>query len=159
MFASQLSKALQSDVHVRPIFEGVYAIDQLPCSVVKRPSLYVINSDVSGKVGQHWLSVYFLNDGERSCEFWDSFGYHPSHYNKQLMEFLGNNSNYLLYNNRRLQSDSTAVCGHYCLFYSYLRARHFPMECILSRDHFVLDTGVNDAYVYNFCIKNFPPCT
>ena len=160
MLASLLTRSLLSDDHIRPIFEGVYAIDKLPLRIPKeRPAMYVINSDIAQNAGQHWFCVYFRGEGSRkTCEFWDSFGYHPSHYNNLLMDFIEHNSSDLLYNHRRLQSDSSAVCGHYCLFYSYFRARNFPMECILSKDNFVLDTGVNDLYVYNFCRKNFSIC-
>ena len=63
MFASQLTRSLQSDDRIRPMFEGVYAIDELPLYVVERPALYVINSDVARNVGQHWFCVLFRGEG------------------------------------------------------------------------------------------------
>ena len=156
MLASQLAKCLESDDHIRPIFQGVFAIDRLPAHVPRGPSLYVINSDKAQNAGQHWFCAYFEGNGLERCEFWDSLGQHPTQYDKLLMKFLNQNSSYLIYNGRCLQSDTTAVCGMYVLYFAHFRARHVPMECILTTDHFVMDTGVNDQYVYNFCWKNFP---
>ena len=155
MNTAQLTTCLNRDACIRPIFAGVYAINRLPFYIDKRPSLYVVNSDFAENVGQHWFCVYFDRDCRMTCEFWDSFGRHPSCYHKYLTEFLDRNCSHLLYNDRVLQSDTTSVCGHYVLYFAYFKARHVPMEGILTGDHFGLDTGLNDLRVYNFSRKYF----
>ena len=154
MYATQLKKSLESDEYIRPLFQGTYSIDQLPLQVERHPSLYVVNSDLAKNVGQHWFCIYF--DSDKTCNFWDSLGQHPSKYGKYLTRFLDRNCTSLLYNSRRLQSDSSAVCGHYVLYFAYYRSRKMPLECIM--DHFGLCSNVNDLYVYNFCRKHFS-CT
>ena len=151
MNSSQLSHYLQSDDCVRPIFAGVYAIDELPMHVEKRPSLFVINTDFARNIGKHWLSAYFANDRERSCTFFDSLGQHPTCYHQFLMTFLNGNCTYFRYNTQCLQSSSSSVCGHYVMYFGYCQARNVPLENMLSRTHFGLNTEVNDLYVYNFC--------
>ena len=155
MNTSQLIKCLESDDYIKPLFQGVYAVDRLPLFIEKRPSLYVVNSDLASNFGKHWLCIYFKNDHEFSCVFFDSLGKNPSCYNKFLTDFLDRNCKYVHYNAQRLQSDTSSVCGHYVLYFSYFKARNIPAECIWSRENFGLNPDVNDLCVYNFCKKMF----
>ena len=158
MNSNLLYNCLASDVLIRPWIRGIYAIDMLPCKVMTRPALYIINSDLSNSPGQHWFTVFFpeTDSGVEKCEFMDSLGRHPSFYRNYLLEFIKRNSDVIIINGRCLQSDTSSVCGHYALYFSYFRCRNVCMECILSKDHFALDPNVNDLNVYNFTRTHFP---
>ena len=151
----QIQKCMESDPHIRPQFQGVYAMDLLPTYVERKPSCIVLNSDRSQYAGTHWMGVYFKNDVESSCVFFDSLGHPPSNYDKLLGNFLERNSSHVHYNKRCLQSPTSMVCGLYVLYFSFCMCRNMPFESILSQDIFGLNSDVNDLYVYNFCKSRF----
>ena len=145
---------MEADPCIKPLFQGIYSIDQLPTYVENRPSLCIINSDLAQNVGQHWICAYFADDQDKSCDFWDSLGQPPSVYGEYMTSFLDRNCSRYFYNDVCLQGDWSSVCGHYVIYFAYYRSRHVPLYCI--KNHFGLCTNVNDLYVYRFCMKHFP---
>ena len=57
-------------------FIGVFPADQLPPHQ-KEPMSFIVNSDPASQPGQHRMAYYQDAD---TCEFFDSYGFHPSHY-------------------------------------------------------------------------------
>ena len=131
---------------------GVHAINQLPLSVNNVPRAYIINSQESSNTyNGHWICVYY--DGH-NFEFFDSFGKPPDYYSRFLTRFLESNDTEYQMNTKRLQADSSAVCGHYCLYYCYYRCRGKTMADIL-KEAFTKDLYSNDLYVYDFIRTHF----
>lgn len=102
---------------------GVFALNELPdLEHELRPFALVLNTDPRYKPGTHWLAIFAPRDG---CnELFDSFGL-PSN-------FYGLNVYNLLANSTTFQSNLSAVCGHYCIFFIYLRARNYSNAAIIS---------------------------
>ncbi|KAI8499056.1 hypothetical protein Bbelb_235090 [Branchiostoma belcheri] len=90
MDTKQIYSVLESDENTAPIARGVFAADQLPTNVPDYPSAYVVNTDDSGKPGQHWLALYF--DDTMRGEFFDSYGRAPKDYPRSIELFLRRNS-------------------------------------------------------------------
>ena len=87
-------------------------------------------------------------------KFFDSLGKPPNYYSKFLTRFLESNDTEYQMNTKRLQADSSAVCGHYCLYYCYYRCRGKSMADIL-KEAFTKDLYLNDLYVYDFVRNHF----
>ena len=153
MYSSDIRKLIVSDPITNSQFGGVYARDNLPQVVKHKPSIYVINSDVSSSTGKHWLCVYFPASGNMN-EFFDSYGKHPSIYGESIMHFLERNGKQFRFNTKLLQGQFSAVCGHYTIFYAYYRCRGRSMRDIV-KESFTLDKKLNDVIVYNFIRTHF----
>ena len=64
---------LESDAITRDAFRGVHSRNELPISAPTK-SLYVCNTDLNHKSGEHWITIYKDN---RRGEYFDSFGIPP----------------------------------------------------------------------------------
>ena len=64
----QILKVLEQARYVRPLFNGVFAIDQLPKS---DDGAYVVNTAKSTHPGKHWVAVYVTGN---KVEYFDSYG-------------------------------------------------------------------------------------
>ena len=131
---------------------GVFARDELPdLPMEKRPFALVINTDPHDKPGQHWLAIYAPIEGP--YELFDSFGLAPSFY---ALDFVG--PTHSLYS---LQSYSSSLCGHYCIYFIYLRSREHSFQNIIEYLHRVL---CPDRYILEYvhklreCYLTLNPC-
>jgi hypothetical protein len=102
-------------------------------------SLSIVNYCQRDYPGLHWLAL--SKEGDR-LEVFDSYGLHPSVY--RLMDKLPDFSS-MAYNTRQLQSVHSKVCGHYCLYYLFYKARGFALGDIMAK--FSNDYANNDIYV------------
>ena len=126
-------------------FLGVYSSDTIPnfFKTNKRGNDFslIVNTDPSSEPGEHWVAFYIPKQG--IVEYFDSFGREPNNSNFSI--FLKNTD--FLYNNIRLQSVLSNVCGQYCIF--YILARHFNLDYadiihLFSNNHSVNDNFVNE---------------
>ena len=69
-------------------------------------------------------------------------------------DFLDRNSNYMIMNNKVLQSLDSSVCGEYCIYYLIHRCRGFSMQTIVN--HFSKRKRINDSIVYEFVTRHYP---
>ena len=148
----QLAQVLRKDRYTRGVFQGVYPSDKLPTSVSSYPALFIANVDTSEKPGSHWVAFYFTKNKEG--EFFDSYGLPPSNYTGTFTSFLNNNSSSWKFNTLTLQSMTSKVCGHYCLYFALFRCRNISMNSIVYR--FSNNKQRNDFLVKNFIEKHFP---
>ena len=118
--------------------------------VVRNLACFVYNVDESTKPGSHCLSFY-LSDDDR-VEFFDSYGNEPSFFKGPISNFVSRFSQ-VTFNPVTLQSNVSAVCGQYCIYYLYCRCRGKTLENIVSQ--FVSRNVCNDRSVYNFVAKKF----
>ena len=100
-------------------FEGVFAADQIPKRVRSYPAGMIINTDPSHLPGEHWLALYFPSAKE--VEFFDSYGFPPVVYGDHFAKALKDKQ--VTRNRKSLQSANSNVCGYYCLFFLYHKAR------------------------------------
>ena len=151
MDTDEIARVLGSDPFTRnivcKIFDGVHAADQLHNSL-DRPMAMVVNTDPSWKPGRHWVAIYAPKRNE-PWEYFDSYGEPP---NETLIKTFLKKKNYII-NKKSLQSPSSSVCGHYCIYYLVHRARGYTMDMITNR--FTKDETRNDEDVYAFVQDNF----
>ena len=115
------------------------------------PCGLVVNTDPSDEPGTHWVAFYFPSKGKG--EFFDSYGHPPDYYNSSFKNFLERHSREWSFNNRKLQSVWSDVCGQYCIFYLIHRAPEKSMKKIVQL--FGNDTVLNDSKVAWFVKTHF----
>ncbi len=111
--------ALQEPTIAR--YLGVLPFDWFPSAALAsaRSSCYfIINTDTSNEPGTHWLAIYF-DTRLGQTEFFDSYGNSPTYYNLNSTHFTSART--LAYNRHQLQSDTSFVCGQYCVYFLYSR--------------------------------------
>ena len=112
MTTNSISNILRDDPFTKTNFIGVFPRDQLP-SIKYYPVSFVINTDPSYKVGEHWLGFFF--DRDKTCYFFDSFGNSPEYFN--LGKYTKRFANSVEYNDDQIQGFFTNTCGHYVVFF------------------------------------------
>ena len=148
MNTNELKCYLEESQITGPYFLNVYALDQLPQkNITKDPWLLVCNCCPAHLPGRHWIAMFKQSS---TIEFFDSFGFHPNLYG--LQSFLdAQDTNTILYNNVKLQSILTDVCGHYCLYFAYFRSLGESMHSIVERLHRLEED--QDEHVYDHVVK------
>lgn len=153
MDTQQLMCAIQSDLLLKRHVSGVFPVDQLP-ETGHFPCGGIINNQPAHKSGKHWIAFWF--DKDKTGEFFDSAAHPPEYYSPNLLIFMKKNSKKFTFNDKQLQDNESATCGHYCLFYLYMKCRGKTLKEILQ--NFDCDLLLNDKLVHKFVLLNFP-CT
>jgi len=149
MNTSQINAIISSDSKTNEKFQGVLARDQfINCEIIF-PSLFVCNTDNSNQPGTHWVAIYFSELGK--CEYFDSYGLPPlfSDVTQKLLKI----DQTFTYNEKRLQSFQTNVCGTYSIIYCMLKSRNYSLSRILEM--FLLTDNFNERdHALKFYIEN-----
>lgn len=140
MDTQQLEKALKKT----KFFRGVFARDQLPKQVGKRPALFICNTDNASAPGEHWVAIYRTVEGQD--ELFDSLCLSQ----KLFKHFLKKK---FVTNVFPVQSPFSKTCGYHVLFFAYHRSRGKTFRDIMHR--YSLNLRTNDFMVQNFVRKNF----
>lgn len=146
----QLRRILTEDKFTRKYFLDIFPSDHLPNEIHKYPACFIANADLSSDPGSHWLAFYLPSP--HHVEFFDSYGNAPTYFKGGISDFVSRYS-HVDYNPAILQSNVTAVCGQYCVYYLYSKCRGHSLKKILSS--FVTRHLWNDKRVYNFVWKRF----
>ena len=123
----QLSYLAKQDPCLAPIFEGVFASDQLPGLPEQWKKIaYIVNTDPIDKLGSHWLGIFTK---KHTCEVMDSYGlplnwYKPS----DVVEWVFENFETVSSNAMTLQEMNSQSCGQYALMYLKAKARGQSMD-------------------------------
>ena len=152
----QIKRALERNTFTKKTFCGVFAADELPEIINTFPCGFVANTDPSTEPGTLWVAFYFPS--REKGEFFDSYGHPPEYYDESFkFETIET------WNNRKLQSSWSEVCGQYCIFYLYHKSRGYSMSKIVNL--FTDNTNLNDCNVacyvkkhFNVVIENQPVC-
>ena len=128
MYSDEIFDLMLSDIHIKRIFGGVFARDQLPKHITNERSIIIVNTDRSSGKGEHWVCIY-LNTIDGVGEYFDSFGLPPR--SNDIKSFLKNNSNRYTSNNLALQPIISETCGYFCYYYAKRKARGMRMKSIL----------------------------
>lgn len=146
----QLQRILSENAYTKEAFLDVYPSDQLPEIISRYPACFVANASSSRSRGSHWLAFYAASPTE--LEFFDSYGNSPAYFGGPLSEFA-KGFQQVNFNPLTLQSDTTAVCGQYCVYYLLCKCRGQTLKEILLP--FVHKNICNDIRVYNYISKRF----
>lgn len=150
MNSLQIKNILSQDPVTKKYFLDVYPSDCIPSIIKHYPTCFVCNVDVSSEPGSHWVAFYISSP--EKAEFFDSFGNGPTFFKGYIADFASKFSK-INYNPLTLQTNATAVCGQYCIYFLYSRCRGSSFKKILS--NFVSNNLCNDRRVYNFVSKRF----
>ena len=140
MNAVQIEKILRRKCG--EIFLGVFAADEIPRNF-RKPAILVANNESKEYSGEHWIAIYFGDDGKG--EFFDSFGRIPRPY---FASYMYKHSSVWIYNDIQLQNYLSSFCGHYCVLYCCYRSVGLNMTSIVNM--FGRNTIVNDYLVHKF---------
>ena len=141
MNTKEIAEVLKLQPCADQIFKGVFACDDLPL-VVKYPCALVANTDPQHKPGEHWIAMYFANDG--TGEYFDSFGLPPP---KVFERYLEKHSKRWIRNSLPLQDVWTKAGGPFCIFYVWYRCCGKSMYEIVT---YLRHKTNNDDYVTQF---------
>jgi len=125
MNSLELTKMATEGEHLHKYFLGVYASDQLP-KHVPYPSALIGNTKPSTHEGEHWVAVFFDQDGR--ADYFCSYGVPPTDDYRRLLD----KATEWQRSNRQLQGDLSMVCGQYCLAFLHFRSRGVPFEKFMS---------------------------
>ena len=127
---------------------GVFAADEIPKKWGK-PAAFVFNTDDHTKPGHHWVSVYVDKKNNKGW-FFDSYGLPPIVPNHS--KCLRKNCKHFEWNTKRLQSDTSEVCGHYCIMFLNYMSEGSNVKKFLENfsDNFIK----NDEIVRNYISRN-----
>ena len=162
MNTSQLQCIISCDPVLRERVLGVFAADQLPTVIPFSPYGFIANTDVSSQPGTHWLAFFIVDN---TVECFDSYGQHPGVYNALFSAWVQNQTGNVRVNQTRLQSDTSNVCGLYCVYFLRQRLLGHSMRRIIQRfsltdlegnDSHIFDmlTGIYSHCVHNDCVYN-----
>ena len=129
MNSKEIFHLMCSDKHIKRIFYGVFPRDKLPKKIYKKPGIFIINTDSSDKIGEHWVAIYLDVNGR--SEYFDSFGLPPR--STDIKNFFKKNSNFCKYNTQILQPVFSDTCGYFVFYYAYRKAKGFKMNNIVSK--------------------------
>ena len=134
---------------IGPRFLGVFAADELPnhiSSSSPQPNCFIANTDPSSLGGSHWVAFYVLPD--RRYEFFDSYAIDPLIYFPNSPLVLDSYPPHAT-NPKPLQRIDSSVCGHYCIYFLYLRSvAHQSLDSIVrSFNHFIHPDQIVKSFV------------
>ena len=154
---------------------GVFARDELPSEEEllrvqmqsgNRSFAFVFNNQPASEPGQHWLAIYGkaapLGGGSLAAatqtsaggrgglhidvEFSDSYAMPPAAYSLHSHFKLISH-----FSRHPLQSPSSALCGHFCLYFLFARSHGYSFPGIISR--LAQHPRTPDAHVYSSVCK------
>jgi hypothetical protein len=104
---------------------GVFPADQVPDIDRTVHCCFILNTDPGSLPGAHWLA-FFYNHYVDKLEYFDSYGLNLDAY-ADVYEALRSRGLTALCTAANslgsLQSDSSLVCGHYCIAFLYWRSK------------------------------------
>ena len=112
----QLLYLAKQDTCLAPIFEGVFAADQLLGEPDKyNPRAYTVNTDEKDKPGSHWLAILTMGC---KCEVFDSYGLPLNWYRPfEAIEWIYEHFETISSNAVSLQEIDGQSCRQYALIY------------------------------------------
>ena len=147
MFASELLQLIRGDSLLKNVFAGFYAKDCLPKInfFKKLPAAFIINTDYSDSVGEHWILAYF----SKSRRFViDPLAMPLEHYGKEFKKWLNGLGGNVLKLDKPLQADESILCGLFVLYFMFHLSRGRTLPAILRL--FSTRLHCNDKIVLSF---------
>lgn len=147
MNSLQIHTILSRDPASVRYFAGVFPSDKIP-TLRNFPCAFVVNTDKHHEKGSHWLAIYIQD--KKTIEFFDSYGLSPETYGEDIARFVQKYSR-MRWNKTTLQSVTSNVCGHYCIFFIVKRCQGYCMKAIVR----MLSRKKNDFRMYLFVKKRY----
>ena len=140
---------LNSALNCFPNFLGCVPEDKLDELVFgSLPCFIIVNIDTANMPGSHWIVLGIF---KKSIEIFDPLGFDIFNWSRvpcNLLNFVHRLSvTRDLKLAQRIQSDSSTLCGYFCLFYMFMR-KHTCLNTILS--YFDSKFSCNDSILLKF---------
>jgi len=138
----ELQNALDFIFRNKKIKGFVIAADEMDRVEFSQYPICIIQNNQGRRLfGEHWICYWIPR--ENVVEYFDSFANPISMYNVQPPP-----GEILISNHRVLQSDKNCFCGHFCLYFLYLRSKCNSFNCAMCK--FVSSKRINDKRVSQF---------
>ena len=122
--------SLASHPKTSKIFLDVFSWDTIPIHIKSKKFSFICNLSKAEHTGTHWIAIY--SDGSY-MDIFDSYCAIKNRVTTSRLKKLSNNMNLpIRYNRKRLQSDISNVCGHYCIAFIILRSKNYTIRQISS---------------------------
>jgi hypothetical protein len=118
-------------------------------SISQKPALVIINTDLSSGPGEHWC-VAFLNNN--ICDYFDPLGFPPQHDQYDFVPKLLPFCDFIIHNKVAVQTETSSVCGHHCLYFLFLKSRGYSL-CEIITNFFSSNNNKNDEAVQKFILN------
>ena len=147
-------KAILGSLKCVPNFLGVYAEDETANLTFNSfPSFIIVNLDKRAMSGSHWISVGIFRN---KLEIFDSLGFQVFNWPRLpliLFQFFHRLSvSRSIKISKRIQSDSSSLCGFYAIFYVLVR-QHSSFSNLQSAFH--TNTLSNDKLLLKYFLYIF----
>lgn len=124
MNSIEVASLLRENKFTKQYFKGVYPGNLLPKQLNKtaKKKILVVNTEANSNPG-HWY-IILLGRRNRTIELFDSLGGVVLQTNKFCQNFIQKHQpTRLITNNTQLQSNSSDVCGEFCLLFALHRSK------------------------------------
>lgn len=153
MDTSQLECMIRCDPAMKDHVIGVFAADRLPRGLSRGHGL-IVNVDPQFRSGSHWC--VFFRDDHGTFEFFDSYGLNPRQNSKYFDDWLKTHACSITWNSLQLQSNTSFVCGLYCIAFLHYRLSGYKLQDFVNM--FTSDHFANDYFVYLSISRAFNNC-
>lgn len=127
MNSLQIEKILQRDPFVSRYFLGCFPANKIPnkpLDLKLYPFCAVVNTDIAGMPGSHWVAIYSPNPS--SIEYFDSFALPANIY---IQSYLNKFEN-IVKSKKILQSIKSTICGRYVIYFLSKRCKNEGFHAI-----------------------------
>lgn len=121
----------------------MFPADRIPW-VWMKPTAFVFNTDNHTQPGMHWVAIHV--DSHGFGHYLDSYGIPP--FIPNHIKTLRKNCKHLRWNVKQLQSETSDVCGQYCLMFLHYMTNGLGFEAFLN--NFSDDLKKNDCIARSF---------
>jgi hypothetical protein len=130
MISFQIDNILRSSQITSKYYKGCFPADKITQSISAFPACMVVNTDGAGDPGEHWTAI-FVQD-PLHVEYFDSLGDWPpssTAIGKYLTRFPMIKHN----GGIRFQSERSAACGEFAIYFLHMRCKGLGFGQILKR--------------------------
>ena len=155
MDTSQLKCMIQCDVVLNGAVTGVFAADRLPTELPPTPFGFIANTDIHSKPGKHWCAFFCNFRGH--VDFFDSYGRTPGQNSHHFRRWLEINANSVQTNRIQIQSDSSTLCGLYCILFLRQRLVGYTYQDFVNIFS-ASDLHFNDSFTADIMLNAYYEC-
>ena len=148
MITTDFNELILQHPNLNKSFDGVFASDKIP-KRIKPLHFFVLNTEPSGSIGQHWYAIY--RHDRNIIECFDSLGIDEEKKKFLKDNFKSHSVKELLFNTSRVQDLSTSTCGEFVLYFLFQRMHNQDLDYeTLLNEIFCTNSVVNEKKVKKF---------
>ena len=150
---------MQKNIRTRKMYLGSFAKNERPTIIGNLPKGFVVNTDVRGNPGIHWIGIFVK---KHSIYVFDSMGtFHAKDPTmNRLLSYLTKNRRRIVRNQNITQNPYANTCGFYCILFLLYMTNNASFHDFLNLFH--KDLQANDVLICKLTKSIFPdisvPC-